>query len=352
MTFNRKLSRCSYWSVACLLIVVGLACFFAFRYYRYQASPSIPNREAIVDEAIALMQAHALGAHNVADWDALRKESLVIASKKGNELDLDDALGYLTGQLQDGHSFYLSRSQSEAFDTPPSSWWSTPIASPLTEVAAVPVLRVNGFISMDPAESKTASELLRAQVDTAVAMDSCGVIVDLSENGGGNMYPMLMGLLPLLSEGTLIQFESASGQMNSVVSDGGAIKYGDAVIMAPLAKPYVRASQKKRVALVVATGTGSSGEMVAIAFKGQENVRFFGQPTTGVTTGNVPYKVSHGGFLVLATSRTWDRVGKKYVGSVQPDEVVTSVRSSANAQQLAAQWVSAECKQAGTAKSF
>ncbi|OYT93383.1 MAG: hypothetical protein CFE43_03835 [Burkholderiales bacterium PBB3] len=353
MTFNRKSSRFSYVSLACLLVVVGFAGTFAFRYYRYQTSAYIQNPEVTVDEAIAVMQAHALGARNVADWGLLREESLVIANKKGNEIDLDNALGYLTEHLEDGHSFYLSRSQYEAVETRTASWWwNTSITSPLIEVATVPLVRVNGFISMDTVESKMASQLLRAQVDIALAMDRCGVIVDLSENGGGNMYPMLMGLLPLLSEGTLIQFESASGQMNSVVSEGGAIKYGNAVIMAPLVTPYARASQKSRVALVLSTGTGSSGEMVAIAFKGQKNVRFFGEPTAGATTGNVPYRLSHGGFLALATSRTWDRVGEKYVGPVQPDEVVKGMRSSVKARQLASQWVTAECKQAETAKSL
>ena len=64
--------------------------------------------------------------------------------------------------------------------------------------------------------------------------------------------------------------------------------------------------------------------------------RFFGEPTAGATTGNVPYRVSHDGLLAVATRRTQDRDGKKYVGPDHPDEVIKGMRSSTSSPNICA----------------
>ena len=81
----------------------------------------------------------------------------------------------------------------------------------------------------------------------------------------------------------------------------------------------------KKLPIAVLTGnqTGSSGEAVVISFIGNEKTRFFGQPTWGLTTGNGSFDLIDGANIHLASTIMADRNGKKYYGSIQPDEIIT-----------------------------
>ena len=98
-----------------------------------------------------------------------------------------------------------------------------------------------------------------------------------------------------------------------------------------------------RIAVLTGPGTASSGEMVAIAFRGQANARSFGQPSAGINTGNTPFPLRHGGLLVLATSTSLDRNGHRYAGPIKPDESHPLKAGSSGARERAAAWVKASC---------
>jgi C-terminal processing protease CtpA/Prc len=76
--------------------------------------------------------------------------------------------------------------------------------------------------------------------------------------------------------------------------------------------------------MVVLTGpaTTSAGEVLALAFKGLDNVRLMGEPTAGFTTANTTYDLFDGSTLVLTVCREADRTGKIYEGKIIPDDLI------------------------------
>jgi C-terminal processing protease CtpA/Prc len=66
----------------------------------------------------------------------------------------------------------------------------------------------------------------------------------------------------------------------------------------------------------------SSGEAVAIAFRGRPDTRAFGTSTCGFSTAVEQYPMSDGATLNLAISVMADRAKTKYGYAVAPDELV------------------------------
>jgi C-terminal processing protease CtpA/Prc len=66
----------------------------------------------------------------------------------------------------------------------------------------------------------------------------------------------------------------------------------------------------------------SSGEAVAIAFRGRPVTRFFGAATGGLSTANAPIPLRDGAIAVVTIGVDLDRTGRRYGGPVEPDEVV------------------------------
>ena len=342
MNYRTHTFRLSPFQIAGIVVAIVVAFFFAVRQYNYKISSPVPERESIITDAIELARTNALARERV-DWTALKSEALAVANKTGNESDLNDALQLIVARLEDGHSFYLSRSQFEKIGASVTDSSASSITSEVSTVDSVPRIQVNGFMSMDLDASIVAAEKLRAQVEKALKMKRCGVIVDLTENSGGNMYPMLMGLLPLLPEGVLLEFETVDGLRTPVTSEAGAIKFGKQELLPALGRRFTYSPQGVPIAVILGSSTGSAGEMVAIAFKNRENVRFFGEPTAGAVTGNTPFKLKHGGLLALTTSWTLDNKEKKYVEPVAPDETIVGFNANSNALKAAANWVRARC---------
>lgn len=328
--------------LAWVVVVFSLFAYWGVGAYRYQTSPFAPDRQAIVSETIELMRSNSIVGSQV-NWGAMQTEATAIADKAGNEIDLDRALSYMAASLADGHSTYFSRTQAESFNASVLDRFTSSKTSEVVEIDGVPFVSVKGFLSMDSELARIAALKLRSRVDKAIEATKCGIIVDLTENSGGNMYPMLSGLLPLLADGVLLQYESAAGARTTVHSNLGAIDFGNQHIVPAVQSKQVFAVRRAPTAIIVGPSTGSAGEMVAIAFKARSDVRFFGQPTAGALTGNTTYKLKNGGLLALATSWTLDSHGRKYIESLVPDETIVGINSVSKARKRAAKWVGLQC---------
>jgi carboxyl-terminal processing protease len=153
---------------------------------------------------------------------------------------------------------------------------------------------------------------LRAAIEIVDQSSVCGWIVDLRRNLGGNMWPMVQALRPVLGEANPGFFVGAHGRQS----------------WAPMYKSHMdRSSLQLRVAnpsVAVLTShlTASSGEAVAIAFRGRRAARSFGESTFGLPTSNAPFSLPDGAQLFLATAWEADRNGHVYRDRVPPDEPV------------------------------
>ncbi len=131
----------------------------------------------------------------------------------------------------------------------------------------------------------------------------CGWVVDLRRNVGGNMWPMLHAVRPILGEGNPFTYRYGKG---------------------PWSQEPVYSLREPNPAIAVLTSrlTVSSGELLTVAFRGPSATRTFGEATSGLSTSNTSYPLVDGAMLVLTTSRAADRTGRVYDGPIQPDQPV------------------------------
>ena len=147
-------------------------------------------------------------------------------------------------------------------------------------------------------------------------------IIDLRKNSGGNCWPMLAGIGPLLGEGVCGYFV-ASEQKIPIAYRNGAALQGRHVLCRVSKEGY--RTQCPRNSVIVLTGrkTVSAGEIVALAFKGKEQAWLFGEPTAGLTTANATYSLSDHSMLVLTVCQEADHTGRICQGSILPDKLIS-----------------------------
>ena len=175
-----------------------------------------------------------------------------------------------------------------------------------------------------------------------------GWIVDLRGNTGGNMWPMLTGIGPILGDGAVGSFVAAGGSVTWFYKDGETGTRNPAgleTVSLTLQEGPVM-SPSAPVAVLVDGSTASSAEAIAIAFHGRAATRFFGTKTAGKSTAVQPFKLDDGAELYLTTAIDADRTGQGFPDGFTPDEVFPAIatmpQESSDPVVLAAQtWLAA-----------
>ena len=153
-----------------------------------------------------------------------------------------------------------------------------------------------------------------------------GWVIDLRQNTGGNMAPMVAGLGPLFSSEKLGSLIDVNGKPDSWYYKSGKYFWdNDAGWSVP--NP-VAVSNKLPIAVLISGQTGRSGEAVVVTFIGNDITMLFGQPTLGLTTGNGSFKLKDGSEIYLASTIYAHRNGNKYKGSITPDFIVADNRNT------------------------
>jgi len=146
-------------------------------------------------------------------------------------------------------------------------------------------------------------------------------ILDLRFNGGGNMEPMIAGLAPLIGEGYI---GGAMDNKNEITRNyyirNGQFDNNGRIVCEMDNQPKISTSEK--VAVLLSRYTISSGELVAVAFKGRANTKFIGEKTAGYTTGNGYDFVTDDLILVISQDVFMDRNKVKYENKVGVDEAI------------------------------
>lgn len=173
-----------------------------------------------------------------------------------------------------------------------------------------------------------------------------GWILDLRRNFGGNMWPMLVGVGTLLGEGEWLVFRSPWRQEVAFYRDGkaGTDRRG---VVAECKTPYQLKRAWPPVAVLIGPMTASSGEFVALAFRGRPRTRSFGEPTYGLPTSNYSKELSDGAVVALTTSLGVDRTGQTFDSPIPPDHLIKTDWTRLGTQddpvlQVALEWLEIE----------
>jgi C-terminal processing protease CtpA/Prc len=172
----------------------------------------------------------------------------------------------------------------------------------------------------------TYVDSLQTRIGALDSAGACGWVVDLRENTGGNMWPMLAGVGPLLGAEVVGAFTNGPPGVGWHYRDGRSW-LGDSTLPAEVSgwgrtPPHRVRNAAAPVALLVGRATASSGEMTLLAFLGRPHVRSFGDSTAGYTSANTNVPLRDGATLIVTSSYPRDRLGRTYPLTVSPDELV------------------------------
>ena len=120
---------------------------------------------------------------------------------------------------------------------------------------------------------------MRRILTDLAAQNPKGWIVDLRGNTGGNMWPMLTGIGPILGDGRVGSFVAADGNVTWFYQDGKTGTRNPAgleTVSLTLEDAPVLMTPSSPVAVLVDSSTASSAEAITIAFHGRPDTRFFG----------------------------------------------------------------------------
>ncbi len=310
---------------------------------------------AYLDSAIDIIETHAFYRARV-DWTTVRANAHQIAAGAIRPSDTYSAIVFALAALGDHHSKFV----------PPVF---TPTAENLGTVGAA------GAIEMHPADSldgeivggrfgyvrvptfsvpvgapQTALALaladsLQALVRAVDNRSPCGWIVDLRHNLGGNMWPMLVGIGPIVGGAPLGSFLDAYGNSGQWFYANGSAGYSGVTLQQVDRPPYTLRSPNPPVAVLTDSLTASSGEAITVAFRGRPSTRSFGAATYGVPSANTGFTMPDKAVIILTTALDVDRLGRQYGTRIPPDQAVpTSAKPATDDSVVAAAmtWLSTQ----------
>lgn len=141
--------------------------------------------------------------------------------------------------------------------------------------------------------------------------DIKGWIIDLRFNTGGNCDPMILALYDFLGNNDVWGVLDINKKMTDKIKlTNGKYKYNSK--KSSYINPNGMLLDKAKVAILINSATGSSGEITALAFKGRENTIFIGERTNGKTTSNMMASLPFGAFMTLTIGLDSDRNGNYY----------------------------------------
>ena len=168
---------------------------------------------------------------------------------------------------------------------------------------------------------KIAQPLYDQIADIEAKHEIEGWIIDLRFNTGGNSTPMLLSLYDFLGDheiwGSLNLHKKTENRFK--LKKG---KYTDYSKTVHYINPSGALLDTTKIALITGMFTASSGEVIALAFKGRPSTIFIGESTYGATTGNIFWPLPFGMTMALTTSYDSDRNGN-YYEKIIPDIAVS-----------------------------
>jgi C-terminal processing protease CtpA/Prc len=272
--------------------------------------------QAYLNDTLDYIQANALLRDSV-NWPMVRREALALAQDAQATADTYRAIRFVLLQLNDRHSNLLDPETARRLSSVPDV--ALPQGQRFEEkfgYLTVPSFRGGA----EPATRYIASG--QQQIQSLDGAGTCGWVLDLRRNDGGNMWPMLATIGPLLGEGEVGAFINSSGErVPWSYREGQALLNGEVLASGPT---LPLRSPMPPIAILTDRYTASSGEAITIAFRGRPATRSFGEGTAGVPSANVVKTLSAGAQLLLTVFRDTDRTGRVYGHneSIAPDESV------------------------------
>ena len=332
-----------------LLVGKGMAWFddFSIAEIPLQADSLPDSLRSYIDEAIDIVQKNALHRDSVTDWPKVRERALLMASEAVSYEGCYPAIQYALGKLGDHHSFLMSATNSKTWAEPaPDAYKKMPLTTGEMLDGGIAYLKMPSVSSGSEDANTYFADQLHDLLEKLDRSKPKGWILDLRVNGGGNCWPMLAGIGPILGDGICGYFVEPGKE----ASEGwfyrkGKSGIGENAITRVSRKPFKLRPKLPPVAVLTGPGTGSSGEVVTVAFRKRPNTRSFGEPTAGLSTGNQNFALRDGAQILLTTCIYADRDKGIYGSKIVPDETTPPPGNETDAGlEAAKKWLAGQAK--------
>jgi len=285
--------------------------------------PAITSEQAqkFLNEILDVMETNSINKYKI-DWPDFRTKVFDKAVGAQTIQDTYPAIKEALVLLGDNHSSYRKLDGSIIFVGTLQCDFQN-FTNP-TLPGNVGYVKINSFSGSSNGDAAISfAREIQNQIMNQDDADIIGWIVDLRNNGGGNMWPMIAGIGPVLGEGTAGYFiDPDQNQTSWGFQNGSSVANGATVTH--LSNSYELKVPNPKVAVLLNSGIASSGEVIAISFIGRENTKSFGISTCGLSTANSGFALSDNSILNLTVAYLADRNKNPYGIPVNPDLVVAS----------------------------
>ncbi|MBC7849961.1 MAG: hypothetical protein H7Y31_09495 [Chitinophagaceae bacterium] len=287
------------------------------------------NAHRLLDEAFKLMQRNYY-RKDVVNWDTLKLAATTKLNSRGVCNDAYETINWCFQQMRENHSFIMPTLKAAEYNNDRLQLTSPTALSKMVGSMrsgmindSVAYLTIPWVSTTDEEVCNMIADSIQSVIETLDRNNVKKWIVDIRKNTGGNCWPMIAGAGPLLGEGICGYFVRNNEKVSITYKNGMAMQ-GKYTRCKVSRKPYQLKNPNSEIVILTANSTASSGEIIALAFKGKSNVQFVGEATAGFTTANATYTLSDNSMLVLTVCQEADRDGKIYSGRLIPDIPIAS----------------------------
>lgn len=293
------------WVVPLLLtVLLGSAC--------QRPHPELAYLQAAVDS----LYTHSLH-HAQLDRDALLLHVRVQLSDTSTRAHSHTILNALVNDIDRHSSLFTPNAVRAMQRTEEDAALAFPFSFRLLNDGIALVL-VDGFEQGDSLSCGLYADSLQRAVLHLATLDPKGWLIDLRQNTGGNLYPMLAGLGPLLGCGDLGWDVAPDGTREAWWYCRDASHPEGASHITLVRSPLVLPDTLPAVVLI-SYRTGSAGEALAMSFIGRPRTRIYGERSAGFATNNRMCFLADSALLNITSGVMMDRTGGTHVEGIEPD---------------------------------
>jgi hypothetical protein len=278
--------------------------------------PSGTTGPAFLDALVDVMRRNSINTSTI-DWEGFR--AAVFAASGAAQQDTDRAVAEALSLLNDEQS-YFQRSNGQLIGPSPVGGCGAGAEPPPALPESIGYVKIDSCDCQGRAADQFAESIQRA-IRAADRPGLTGWIVDLRGNLGGNMWPMIAGIGPVLGEGIVGWIVYNDREYEREYIAGAAQSLGEP--FSRVADPYTLMKPYPKVAVLTDNGVASAAEALVVFFKGRPLTRSFGSATCGHHHLQQAFPMGNG-TLHLAVSQHADRTKRRYASRIEPDETAAA----------------------------
>jgi carboxyl-terminal processing protease len=280
------------------------------------------------ENALNIAEKNALNSQDV-NWVKLNKMALRMTEDVTSVDQLVPTLQLVLRNLRDKHGFVFFSGKSFGYEIDDFKNVSPALGQAAygndKDIVSVQLsdsvayLRIPKSPDFQSGMNKKYNEEIQKHVCDLIDKNINNWIVDLRLNYGGSMFAMLGGLNKLLGDRKIGSFIDRDGkESGSWIMKGGNF-YDQKEQKTSSGMKCNFHLKPGKIAILTGPITASSGEAVAVALRGLNNSKIFGEPTKGFTTSLSGFNVGKDIIFFISTGYYSDGKGHVYKHGVSPD---------------------------------